>query len=173
MLNGQPLAGNRPGTKFLVPPLVGVHTYEQLKQPFGAPTPNPRGRAWPIRVPLPGVNIQTGHPDDGRATAPQTVREQIRLLERSPVSTVGDDKEHAQNRKVAWVALLGANGGRTFLEALGHFARGRKDSGDTAELYARVRHAEVAMGLIREGDPRPGPLTQYISLANRFLKKAA
>lgn len=173
MLKGQPLAGRRAGTKFIVPQLVGVHEYEQRTQPFGEPKPNPRGRAWPIRVPLRDVNVQQGTANQGPIRQPRTVREQLTLIERSSISTVGDDKVHAHNRKVAFVALLGANAGRTFFKALGNFARGRNEAVGLQEQYARIRHAEVAMGLVREGDPRQGPLTQYISLTGRFLKKAA
>lgn len=173
MLKGQPLAGKRAGTKFIVPQLVGVHEYEQRKQPFGEPKPNPRGHAWPIKVPLRDVNVQQGTANQGPIRQPRTVREQLTLIERSSISTVGDDKEHAHNRKIAFVALLGTNAGRTFFNALGNFARGRKEVGDLQELYARIRHAEVSMGLVREGDPRQGPLTQYISLTGRFLKSAA
>jgi hypothetical protein len=173
MLKGQPLAGIRPGTKFLVPQLVGVHEYAQRKQPFGEPTPNSRGRARPIRVPLRDVNVQRSDSNHGPIQTPRTIKEQVTQIERSSISTVGNDKMHSHNRKVAWVALLGANGGRTFFKALGNFSRGRKDTGSLQEQYARIRHAEIAMGLVRDGDPRPGPLTQYMSLTGRFLKKAS
>jgi uncharacterized protein len=95
-------AGARPGPGWVIPQLRWLHEMERVC-PLGGCPPDPAGRAPPPDFDLPGLvgwpGMRTGH--------------RLRALRRHRLST-----ELPRNRRVAWMALLGDDDQREFMQDL-------------------------------------------------------
>ncbi|HSR83958.1 MAG TPA: ATP-binding protein [Streptosporangiaceae bacterium] len=139
MLDGGKGAGTRPGPTWVIPQLRWLHELERVC-PHEAPAPDPFAAAPALDYALPGLADR----------ADVKIGQRVSALRRHPLSM-----QVAQNRLIAWTALLGEDDQGAFIEDLAAVAIGVSHRG-------QLRKAAGEMGVT-------GWLEAVLSWPRRFI----
>jgi tetratricopeptide (TPR) repeat protein len=143
------ITGKLPGTSLTVPQVVWALAYERDAWPYQARQPNPYGPAEKVEGLPSKKEIPSGR-----------VKDQIKALEENEHAALA---RYPKNQRAFSFSVMGESNGALWSWIDDLF------KGDEGDRELQVRRLEEQMGLVKPGDPKPGPLARLLSVPLRLI----